>query len=207
VSGEGRSGKPDKRAQIIEIAQKLFFDEGYAGASMARIAAELGGSKTTLYNHFQSKEDLLMAVVQNIVRTKPGDYDERGEPQEFRAWLQWFGTATLKRISSHDYVALQRLAAAEASRFPEIGRAFNDAIRPGYEMAAERFADAMAGGRLRQVDPRIAVENFLELCSGWMLRRAIWNVEPLPSDAQIDANVRQAVTAFMDGYKAPTQGP
>src|SRR5204862_1634971 len=129
--------------EIVAVAQKLFFKEGYAATSMSQLAAALGGSKTTLYNHFQSKEALLLAVVQDVVETKPDDYDAKTEPKEFRAWLHWFGFATLKRISSYNYVALQRLAAAEATRFPEIGKTFHEAIKPGYEMASGLFADAM----------------------------------------------------------------
>jgi len=60
----------------------------------------------------------------------------------------------------------------------------------------------MRKGLLRRADPYVAAEHFLELCSGWMLRRAIWNIQPLPSHDEIEANVRLAVSAFMDGYAA-----
>ena len=46
------SRKDRKRAEIVAIAQDLFFREGYAGTSMSQIAAAVGGSKATLYNHF-----------------------------------------------------------------------------------------------------------------------------------------------------------
>src|SRR5882757_4236481 len=91
------SRKDRKRAEIVAIAQQLFFREGYAGTSMSQLAAAVGGSKTTLYNHFQSKEELLLAVVQDVVEPKPDDYDVGTEPSEFRAWLSWFGAATVKR--------------------------------------------------------------------------------------------------------------
>jgi TetR/AcrR family transcriptional repressor of mexJK operon len=203
MADESVTRKDRKRAEIVAIAQELFFKEGYASTSMSQVAEAVGGSKTTLYNHFQSKEGLLLAVVQEIIEPKPDDYDQATEPKEFRAWLRWFGVATLKRIGSYKYVSLQRLAAAEAMRFPEIGRVFYDAIKPGNEMAAGLFAEAMSNGVLRRADPAIAVEHFLELCAGWMLRRAIWNIQPLPTDIEIDANVRAAVSAFMDGYAAP----
>jgi TetR/AcrR family transcriptional regulator, mexJK operon transcriptional repressor len=193
--------KDRKRADIIAVARDLFFKEGYAATSMSQLAATLGGSKTTLYNHFPSKEELLLAVVQDVVTAGPGDYDHTTEPKEFRAWLVWFGFATLKRITSYNYISLQRLAAAEATRFPEIGKAFDEAARPGMQMAAGLFADAMSSRVLRPADPLLAVEQFLELCSGWMLRRTIWNVREPPTDAEIRANVDSAVAAFMDGYK------
>jgi AcrR family transcriptional regulator len=50
-----------KRDTIIEVARQVFFEEGYAAASMSTIAARLGGSKGTLYNYFKSKEELFEA--------------------------------------------------------------------------------------------------------------------------------------------------
>jgi TetR/AcrR family transcriptional regulator, mexJK operon transcriptional repressor len=193
--------KDRKRAEIIAIAADLFFREGYAGTSMSLIAAAVGGSKQTLYNYFQSKDELLLAVVRDVVESRPEDYDLSLMPSEFRAWLTWFGRSTMKRITSYNYISLQRLAAAEALRFPEIGRIFDEVgIKPGYQMIAPTFAEAMDAGTLRRADPLVAVEQFLEMCLGWTLRRAIWNIQPPPNDAEIEKAVSEAVTTFMDGY-------
>jgi TetR/AcrR family transcriptional regulator, mexJK operon transcriptional repressor len=195
--------KDRKRAEIVATAQDLFFREGYSGTSMSQIAAAVGGSKATLYNHFQSKEELLLAVVQDVVQPRPEDYDLSTMPSEFRAWLAWFGQATVTKITSYKYVSLQRLAAGEALRFPEIGRLFYESgVMPGILMVTPQFAAAMDKGVLRRADPQVAVEQFLELCLGWMLRRMIWNIQPAPSDAEIEKTVRDAVSAFMDGYTA-----
>ena len=67
------SRKDRKRAEIVAIAGDLFFKEGYAGTSMSQIAAAVGGSKQTLYNYFQSKEELLFAVVRDVVEMNPAD--------------------------------------------------------------------------------------------------------------------------------------
>jgi TetR/AcrR family transcriptional repressor of mexJK operon len=195
------SRKDRKRAEIVAIARELFFREGYSGTSMSQIAAAVGGSKTTLYNYFQSKEQLLLSVVQDVVNPNPEDYDLSTMPSEFRAWLAWFGRSTMKRITSYNYVSLQRLAAAEALRFPEIGRLFDEVgIKPGYQMITQSFAEAMDAGTLRRADPLVAAEQFLEMCAGWTLRRVIWNIRPAPTDVEIEKNVSDAVSTFMDGY-------
>ena len=67
---------------------------------MATISEHLGGSKATLYDHFSAKENLLLAVVENVVAPNPSDYDLSTMPTEFRDWLTWFGQATTKRITS-----------------------------------------------------------------------------------------------------------
>jgi TetR/AcrR family transcriptional regulator, mexJK operon transcriptional repressor len=190
-----------KRAEIIEIAQDLFFREGYAGTSMSQIAAAVGGSKTTLYSYFKSKEELLLAVVRDVVEMNPAEYDLAGPPSEFRAWLTGFGCTTMKMLTTYKYISLQRLAAAEALRFPEIGRMFDEiGVEPFYTTVMAKFAEAMDAGVVRRADPRVAVEQFMEMSAGWLLRRAVWNIRPTPSQAEIEENVCAAVSAFMDGY-------
>src|SRR5580692_404744 len=58
-----KSSRDRRRDAIVEVARQVFFEEGYAAASMSTIAARLGGSKGTLYNYFRSKEELFEAQV------------------------------------------------------------------------------------------------------------------------------------------------
>src|ERR1700744_640952 len=56
-----RLDKDARREAILDVAQEVFLEEGFAAASMSTIAAKLGGSKGTLYNYFKSKDDLFNA--------------------------------------------------------------------------------------------------------------------------------------------------
>ena len=51
----------------MAAARKAFLRDGYGQTSMSSIAADVGGSKTTLWNYFPSKEDLFAAVVDDQV--------------------------------------------------------------------------------------------------------------------------------------------
>lgn len=53
------------RERILDAGFQLFFREGYARVSMERIAERAGMTKRTLYNHFDSKDQLLGAVLQS----------------------------------------------------------------------------------------------------------------------------------------------
>lgn len=194
------SRKDRKRAEIVGIARDLFFETGYAGTSMSQIAAAVGGSKATLYNHFQSKEELLLAVVEEVVQPGPADYDPRHVPTEFRAWLVWWATATVRKVTSPPYVALQRLAAAEAVRCPEIGKMISDAVMGSVPQVTQPVIAAMEKGLIRRGDPNLALEHFLEMCLGWMLRGLIWNIRPAPTKPEIDRAVGNALSTFMDGW-------
>ena len=54
----------DTRKRILEIAMELFIQQGYEATSLRQIADRLGVTKAALYYHFQSKEDLLIALMQ-----------------------------------------------------------------------------------------------------------------------------------------------
>ena len=60
--------KRDRQEMILEVAQRYFLDHGYAGTTMSRIAAALGGSKGTLWSHFPSKDALFAAVLDRVAR-------------------------------------------------------------------------------------------------------------------------------------------
>jgi len=55
------------RRRIIRAASTLFFSRGFAKVTVDEIAAELGISKKTLYQHFASKDALLQAVVRGMI--------------------------------------------------------------------------------------------------------------------------------------------
>ena len=55
------------RERIIANAELLFFARGFSRVTMDQIAAELGISKKTLYLHFDSKHQLLYAIVSRLM--------------------------------------------------------------------------------------------------------------------------------------------
>lgn len=77
----------DKKEEIIQSAIRFFSKKGYYATSVQEIAEECGISKGTLYNFFESKEELLIQVIdqsykrilQNIMNV---DFDSSLSPKE-----------------------------------------------------------------------------------------------------------------------------
>src|SRR5215212_4002501 len=66
--------KPTMKERILETADKLFYLKGIRAIGVDTIAAEIGISKRTLYNHFPSKDALIKAYLQRrFVQSKPSD--------------------------------------------------------------------------------------------------------------------------------------
>jgi AcrR family transcriptional regulator len=58
-----RAEKPDMKQRILETADRLFYLRGIRAVGVDTVAAEIGISKRTLYNHFPYKEELIKAYL------------------------------------------------------------------------------------------------------------------------------------------------
>lgn len=60
--GQGAS----RRGEILDAAKRLFIEEGFAHATMRRIAGEVGVSPTAIYLHFADKDAILKAIAEDF---------------------------------------------------------------------------------------------------------------------------------------------
>ena len=66
--------KPTMKERILETADRLFYLQGIRAIGVDTIAAEIGISKRTLYNHFPSKDALIAAYLERrFVQPRPSD--------------------------------------------------------------------------------------------------------------------------------------
>ncbi|MFM9034361.1 MAG: TetR/AcrR family transcriptional regulator [Mycobacterium sp.] len=63
----GRLPRGERRDQLLAMASEVFVDRGYHAAGMDEIADRAGVSKPVLYQHFSSKLDLYLAVLQQHI--------------------------------------------------------------------------------------------------------------------------------------------
>jgi AcrR family transcriptional regulator len=63
VSRTARLPKSQRRDQLVAVARSVFVEQGYHSASMEIIADTAGVSKPLLYQHFPSKLDLYLALL------------------------------------------------------------------------------------------------------------------------------------------------
>lgn len=66
--------RPTKRDELVQKALQVFYRNGFHATGMDMLVAETGISKTSMYKHFRTKEDLILAVL-------------RLRDEQFRNWL------------------------------------------------------------------------------------------------------------------------
>ena len=75
----GIKGK-QTRQRILGSSLKLFARSGYAAVSMREIAEAVGVGPGALYNHFQTKQHILMAIMEEHMRALLAAYADKASP-------------------------------------------------------------------------------------------------------------------------------
>ena len=190
-----------KHSAFVDVARDLFFAQGYGATSMSSVAAKVGGSKTTLWAHFPSKEALFAGVVDDTVERYRRLADlPLDASDDARDTLRRFGAGLMGVTLSPAVLALHRLVVAEAGRFPEIGAAYHGR---GPDLATTRLAAWVAAaidtGTLRPGDPSRAASQFTHMCQSGAYQSCLYGA-PTPSADTIAADIEAAVDSFMRGW-------
>ena len=63
------------REQLLDAARSVFAKHGYGGASIDRIAAEAGYSKGAIYSNFESKEAIMLALLERYADDEIAEFN------------------------------------------------------------------------------------------------------------------------------------
>jgi len=196
-----RGADAERRALIVDRAERVFLEEGFAGSSMAAIAARSGCSKGTLYNYFVSKEELFLAcVAKQCTALHEAMSELASSSADLPETLTQLGRKYVAFVSSDDTVRRFRVIVSEAERAPEMSRAFYaNGPAQGHAKLAAYIETAAREGKLNVTDPLRAAQHFLALCDRRSKAR-LCNVLPTPGEASLEEDVSEAVRIFLAAY-------
>jgi len=84
--------REERRHQIMDVALDLYSREGFGHVSIAQLAKAAGISKGLMYNYFESKEQLLIELVEggvnHITRLFDPNHDGELTPEEFEFFIR-----------------------------------------------------------------------------------------------------------------------
>ncbi|WP_225766746.1 TetR/AcrR family transcriptional regulator [Inquilinus sp. Marseille-Q2685] len=192
----------ETRRLILAAATRIFLAQGFGATSMEAVAQAAGVSKKTIYRFVDTKEHLLEAVIdtRSEALRSPIGHDAGADPEGMERALHQFLQELARLVLSEETVALNRLVYAESLRFPEMAKAF-------YQAGPVRNAEALAAwletqrrhGVLRFGDAMETARMLVSMTIAEPLRAATLGVAPLPTPAEIDRRVDEAVEIFLRG--------
>jgi AcrR family transcriptional regulator len=156
-----------RRAEILRAAERIFVAEGYEGATIRKIADEVGVSSTCLYMHFRDKDQILLEIctsameellaINNAIAEQPIDPVER-----VRRMLGAYVQFALSNPNAYRLVFCAPhapMASHRAATTHELGA-----------QSRERFSGAVreiaAAGRLKSGDPQTVYQALWAACHG-----------------------------------------
>jgi AcrR family transcriptional regulator len=189
----------ERPAEIIEAAATVFGRQGYDRATTREIAALAGVSEGTLYRYFDSKRDILLAVIDQMGESHVHALDGL-EPGTFEEVLARMVAQQMHAAARHP---LMILMLQQAMLDPEVGRHFDALIAETQDRIMERFRQLVAAGAVRPVAPFVAEEALgsmmMGLTIGIELATRGWHREPLPPEEISGA----LIDVLMNGLRPP----
>ena len=170
---------------------------------MSSIAAEVGGSKTTLWTYFPSKQELFAAVVDDLVERYSSALEVPLDPDaDIAQSLRRMARAVLETIHSPPLIDLYRLTVGEAGRFPELARLFHErGPARGKARLQHYIREAMARGKLRPGDPVDASRSIAGMLQTGSAELHRLGLAGRPADAELEREVEAAVETFLRAWR------
>jgi len=158
--------RSEVRAMILEAATRLFLAHGYESFSLRQVAEEIGYTPTTIYLYFTDKDALLFAVAvegfKRFHQALEAAYAGNEHPVTRLAALgNAYCDFGLQNPLHYRLMFMQRPEFLERS-LPED----NKPMRESFEVLHRTMQECVAGGFVRQDDPRLLADLVWSLMHG-----------------------------------------
>lgn len=194
----------DRHEALLDAAAEVFFQQGYAAASIDAIIERAGGSKRNIYKAYGNKEGLFAAIVRRnadaAIASLPLDDPDKLALDET---LYRFGSHLMHVYMSPAVIGVYRIAVTEAHRFPELVRSFYE---QGPGRMATRLAEVLAAFRKKGAidvdDCDIAASQFVGMIRDNLHLQVVLGLRAAPTREEADGAVASAVTIFLNGVRS-----
>ncbi len=192
-----KSKREQTHSRLLKAATEVFAASGIAGATTREIARVAGVNEVTLFRHFQSKEQLLAAVVERMMALQAEALANQDEwTGNLRLDLLYYATLYNNMLEEHE--ALVRMFIGEAKRHPDAAlQVLRDAVLPLREKLMAYLQNGIDQGNVRlDVDLLPAVDIFTGMLLSGMLRR---HTSPMQRGYSRENYLESCVDLFVRG--------
>jgi len=152
------------REKILEAAIVLFSERGFSAVSQREIAAAVGIKAASIYNHFQSKEAILEAIVERLSCGLEDHVRPAFEPEELislRDYIEGIIIASDRYFATDATYNLGLIIMREQFTNPVVRKMIYEMmLRRPRESLCAYFARLMDAGMMRKGDPLFAAKEY-----------------------------------------------
>ena len=148
-----------RREQIVGAATRVFAEKGFRRATTREVARAAGVSEGTIYNYFEDKDALLLAILDRLNETerRAADFEE-GMATDFRGFLEQYLRRRMSLIWENREVF--RVVLSEMLVNAELrDRYVRHVVDPTMRIAEENFRSRMEQGEVRETDTPLAMRS------------------------------------------------
>ena len=154
----------DQEHRIIEAAQRLFTQKGFAETSMSDIAAEAGMNRSALHYYFRTKDRMFQAVFGNIIMTVvPAVHDILVSDSPFEDKISRVVDTYMKIFSENPYLPSFILNETRRDREHLLSTARALGIAEYGNMIIHDISSEMEKGHLKTVPLKVVFNTFYGL--------------------------------------------
>ena len=148
-----------RREQIVEAATRVFAQKGFRRATTREVARAAGVSEGTIYNYFEGKDALLMAILERLNETERRAEDfEEGMATDFPQFLKEYLRRRMSLIWENREVF--RVVLSEVLVNAELRELYlRRVVEPTMRIAKENFRSRMEQGEVREIDAPLATRS------------------------------------------------
>lgn len=162
MSQAGKGGVRDllvaaRREQILEAATRVFAEKGFRRATTREVAREAGVSEGTIYNYFEDKDALLLAILDVLNETERRAEDfEAGLATDFESFVEEYLRRRMALIWENREIF--RVVLSEMLVNTELrDRYLRQVVEPTMKISEENFRSRIEQGKARATDPPLAM--------------------------------------------------
>ncbi|HEX7758684.1 MAG TPA: TetR/AcrR family transcriptional regulator [Caulobacteraceae bacterium] len=156
-----------RRAEILAAAERIFVAQGYEGATIRKIADEVGVSSTALYMHFKDKDEILLEICTEVIAQLLTINSEISvEPIDSVARVRRMLEAYIHFGLSHPNAYRLAFCSSPLANSLQKQEATNQMGANCFERFVGVVREIAAEGRLRCGDARTAAQTLWAACHG-----------------------------------------
>jgi AcrR family transcriptional regulator len=139
---------PARREEVLETALELIAEHGVAGASLRRLAKQLGMSQPSLYHYFPSKDALITALLDYSTARMLRAGSNVVPPKDVEDAARFVRDAVLSLYETESHPRFVRflfsVAVASRKHRPLVERLFEERLRPSFDVLAGALSSTEA---------------------------------------------------------------